>query len=478
MTMKLKNMRFPLSLSLLCLLGALSAPLPSLGAPGLLSTFSNEGKHLFTPRLFNRTANPVDLSRPLNLLHERDRVLRFDSIHEDIHRLEKNGVLVSSIRSTGKKIFALYPAEREAGKGTTVAGFDRYGSSLRFFNNSGIDNTIGTIRGSGSALSLARRRGRLLAGVHKGTAALQGDVVSEEINNRSPMLSPDAVTSISLKEQRRVWALGYRMGRFEAAWQDNRFRAPAHVTLSDSDSEFRFPVVSSGSSHEASLRARLSATRRLVVFYAEGEGESFDRNRYHISNPASTNEFANLSKSTFRNYGIGAVGKISKRYTLRVEVEAYTGSLNGAGLLDVLNVVSGLFGNYYLYRFSGDIHFSLVRLHLLRSGGRVSYALAYTQMPFNADYRFYGCDKKIIGCQSEITEEGHYRNSRIHTLALGLKMKIGNGKSLEYSITQIAPQVTKVEPCAPPAPPGPPAAPETKKERGGTTHFFSLEFRF
>ncbi|MFH1538748.1 MAG: hypothetical protein ABIH66_07300 [bacterium] len=472
--------RFQSPFFLLCILCALSAPAASFCAPGALSMFSNEGKHLFTQKLFNRTGNPADITRPLNLLQENERVLRIDSIYEDIHRLEKNGVRVSSVSSRGKKVFFLYPFEKDAGKGATVAAFDRYGATLRFFSNDSIDNTNAIIRESGSALSLARKSGRLLVGVHRGTSAIRGGGVSEEINNRADILSSDAETSLSLKEQRRVWAVGYRIGKYEMAWQDNRFRMPMALSVSDSDTEFRLPLESRGSSHEGSMSARLSPSRRIKAFYGEGEGNSFDINRYYVSNPAIDKKFRNLSNSKFRNWGIGAVGKISKNNSLRVELEDYRGNLFSAGVLDYTTDLSGLFGTDYNLRVKGDIHFSVLRFHILRTGSRFSKALSYSLMPFNADFRFSSCEINAWCVAPEKTEEYHFRDSRIHTLSLGLKMKIGRGKSLEYSITQVVPQVNRVEEPAPAAPPQPaePAAPETKKERGGTTHFLSLEFRF
>lgn len=455
---------------------------PAAASTGLLSGFSNEGKRLFSDSLMNRSSGPVDLSRPLSLLEEPRRTLKFDLHYEQIYRLEKNGVLRSSVSARGGKVFLLYPFEAESpGRGSTVLALDRYSSNISYFNNSGVNDTRLALGGDGGAAAAARKSGRFMFAAYRGTSSLRGGGVSAELNSRAAMLDADAGAALYIKESRESLAVGYKLGGFILSWQDNRFRVPFGLTIADSNDEYFFPVVLSGSSYEAAVKTKLSPSRRLAVYYGEGSAESFDKTRYSVSNAANPNQFANLSQEKFRSYGMGASARLTKNLTFRFELEKYSASMLDAGVLDVLNVVSGLFGNYYNYHAWGELHYSNMRFHFIREGRRYSYALSYSQMPFNGDFHVDGCDKNFFGgCASLMTENYRFRDSRIHTLALGVKAKLGRNANLEYTITQVAPQVNRerLEPPPPPAAPAAAAQPESKKETGGTTHFFSISLFF
>ncbi|MEW5947239.1 MAG: hypothetical protein AB1742_13675 [bacterium] len=447
---------------------------------GIISTVAIRNFQLFHPGFMNRSENPFDLSRPLSLLDAKEKIVRFSAVSEDVYRLEKDGVLRANVNARGRKAFALLFTDGNE-KNRAALGFDRSDSKIDFHSSQGVEATDLGFDSAGSAVSIARRLGDFRFGAYRNASSISGGGVSREMTDKLNLLGPGARLSLSLKEERQGWAVGVALAeKYVVSYQANHFRAPAAATIEDAADVYSFPAEDTGSSYEVAAAVTGAKLRKAAVYYRRGGGTGYDDTRYHVSSPADPPLFQNRLRNAFKSYGAGFVRAVSKRSTLTLEIEKYNGSFSGAGIVEALNTLSGLYGNYYNYHHYGSLNFTRYDAHYVREGGRWGFAAAYMLMPFDADLYFDGCDKILGQCtKSLVVRNYRFRGSKLHALSLGVRLKLGRGKTLSYAVSQLVPQVER-EAEAPPAapPPAPPSPPEEKKETGGRTHLVSLEFHF
>ena len=452
-------------------------------AAGVLTFFSNDGSKLFHPTLFNKTENILDLSHPISLLEENRNTeapyptLIFSSDSEDVYSLEKNDTLITDISARGKKVFFLLP--QRTGKNLSIFGFDQYSSKINLYNNHDGEITQLNFRSSGNMVSYARRKGKFHAGFYQNFSSIKGSGIVPDLNAKTNLLSPDSETTINMKEKKYGWAVGYKFGKkYLLSYQQNTVVLPLNITIHDTDDVFYFPVESKGTSRETTLSFPFSNRDDFLAFYQKGENTALNITRFHISQPADMAEFANsLRFADYKSYGLGWMRRITKRSILHFEMEKYYGEFSGAG--DISPGVSAFIPHYF-YEHRGDFHLAIYKTHYLRKMKKFSFSTSYSMMPFDANLYFFMCQKLFLGgCQSPPLFEENYifKSSKIHSLSIGIKAELGHGKNLVYSVTQIVPQINRVQ-AAVPAPPGPPAPPERKKEKGGRIHLLMLEFRF
>ncbi|MEW6200336.1 MAG: hypothetical protein AB1546_00040 [bacterium] len=458
---------------------------------GMLSFLSNDGTKLFNPTLFNHSENTFDLSSPISLLddYKRDKApspaLAFSSTAEDIYSLKKNGVLITNLSAKEKKVFFLYPlsgsphSQNEKNGRFSIIGLDIYSSKLNFYNRDEDEITSLNFRGDGNTISYALKKGNFHSGIYQNFSSIKGIGIVPELNAKTALLTPDAETTITLKEKKYGWSVGYKFqDKYLLSFQKNKTVVPLNITVQDADDVFYFPVKSRGSSHQTALSFPFSNRDKISTFYSSGDNTALDINRFHISQPADTAEFANtLRLADYESFGIGWIREITKRSTLRFEFKKYSAEFRGAG--DISPGLSAFIPHYF-YEHRGDISLKSFKIHYLRRKKKISFSTSYTMAPFDANLYLFICQKTFFGgCKTPPDYEENYifRSSKIHTLSLGVSAGLGHGKNLIYSITQIVPQINRIK-AAVPAPPGPPAPPEVKKEKGGRIHHLMLEFRF
>lgn len=427
----------------------------------LLRFLSPAGTHADTSFPSNFSENDFEIQRPALLVPEEKRKFIHSFEYEDIYRSERNGVVVHSMDSYKNKMAFVYPQKLPAFR--FVFGADTYISKQHVFTNDEIRSTNLVFKGSGGAFGIAVSDGSLSLGYFGSNTASRGEGTSLEVTDQISVLSSDAKINLSSGAQKEGFQVGLKGKRGSLYYQENQYRVPLHLKLTDKEDRFSLPVVHKGLSREYLLLSDLSHLT-FLCFYQKGSGRSHDTFYYN----ESTTLGAHLSDSRFRFLGLGV-----RKGGVVFAWEKYKGATKGASAIDIIGSFFGLVGGYYLVHYNSELDFNKYKVSYKTKLKELSMNVNYHLTRFNLNAHFDAVQKLFFGFVEENrrAEDLHLRGD-LHMVSLSIKKHITKNFLVGYSFTQHIPETRKVEEVVEPE------VREVRKVRGGSLHIFSLQYDF